>query len=153
MTDIRSFHEEMTKRTPFLILNREREVVKSLEVFRFMLGKTEEDLYYWKWVIITLHQALQATIFLSIIRVPSYFRGSNHMFLEEWCDWLEPFYSGIIKEEIDEYGFPVEVEYEPRLDSLIGLYKRMKKYLGYHPPYEDTLVWLDRYRNQFVHLV
>jgi hypothetical protein len=86
------------------------EAVLSLGMVPDSLPKILDNIYYWKWVIIALHMALQGYMVLAL-------KGTNSFsVLEKKCrdEWEAAW-------ERDDDSFPVL-----RLDNFLSLYKKIK---------------------------
>lgn len=121
------------------------EAVLALDVFSEFLEKVLEDVYYWKWSVITLHNSLQGFMVCAL-------RGSNGLNVlkdDNAKAWFEALNSG-------SENYPI-----PELDNFINLYekiKRKKMLMGGHskkfiPKSQQgsSIKTLNRLRNEFIH--
>ena len=99
------------------------EALKALEMVNCMLDRADNDLYYWKWVIIAFHNAIQALIACSIMGTD----GSGVLSKKsriEFRKHYEQFISGN-KEEANK----VPIYW---MEDFCGLYKRFVSKHCYH---------------------
>jgi len=115
------------------------EVAKALEMLERMLDLVVSDPYYWKWAIITLHNAVQGAIVCSI----SGSAGLGALRPHIATKWLKVYRAGT--------GDYPDLE----LDAFPNLYARMKVQFGYVPPssVDESIAELNTFRNRFVHFV
>lgn len=127
--------------------NEENEAVRSLEMAYGLFEKASENLYYWKWVVICLHNSLQGFMILAL-------RGTNGLrVMKKSCrKQFEKYYRG----ELHEPPERIEIE------SFLNLYAKIKKdhEMGqYHnsQAYVSTqsgdaqIEYLNELRNDFIH--
>lgn len=115
-----------------------REAVLALDMANELLSKTKEDKYYWKWLIIVLHNAVQAFMVLALMGT----NGQNVLTTET-------------------RGKPGKTT-EPHLVDFLTLYKRIKsatymaqngisrKFCG-KKTHHYSMKELNRWRNTFIH--
>ncbi len=117
--------------------NERTEVAKALEMLERTLDLAISDLYYWKWVIIALHNAVQGAIVCTI----SGSAGFGALKPQIAAEWLR-----VYRAETGDYP-------EERLDWFPNLYCRMKAQLGYAPPrcVDKSIKRLNSFRNEFIH--
>ncbi|HEY5556795.1 hypothetical protein [Acetobacterium sp.] len=121
------------------------EAVLALDVFSEFLEKVLEDVYYWKWSVITLHNSLQGFMVCAL-------RGSNGLnVLKDGIAkaWLEALNSG-------SGNYPIK-----ELDRFLDLYKSIKSnkmlMFGHSKKFSSksqqgsSIKSLNRLRNEFIH--
>jgi hypothetical protein len=123
------------------------EAVLSLEMVVEQLAKIPNSQHYWKWAVVALHNSLQGFMVLSL-------QGTNNLnALTDECakEWLLAYEqrSGL---------YP-----EPKLESFLGLYKRIKSErmllhaIGkrFQPKGNQTnsVKKINELRNDFIHFV
>ncbi len=121
----------------------EREdAVASLKLYIDSVSKIKSDVVYWKWVIISLHSAVQ-----SIMAFHLGFGNDLLVMSQEDAEaWLEAHENG-------------EAYPETKMDSFLNLYKKIKKHeiLGYKfvPSGQEgkSIKRLNWFRNGFVHFM
>jgi hypothetical protein len=96
---------------PWLSTDETVEAVTSLEMVSETLPKVIDDVRYWKWVLIALHNALQGYMVLALKGTDSF----NVLTPECQKQWMEA-------DRRDDKVWP-----ERRLDSFQNLYKKIKK--------------------------
>lgn len=85
------------------------EVASSLEFLAYCSSKLESDVYYWKWVIISLHSGLQGFMVIALRDSA----GLNILKDSIAAEWLRAYREG--------GDFPIEY-----LDTFLNLYKKIK---------------------------
>jgi hypothetical protein len=124
------------------------EAVVSLEMVSDTLPKVMNDVHYWKWVLIALHNALQGYMVLAL-------RGSDGLnVLTDKCrqKWIATRKRG--------HGAPLE----RRLDSFENLYKKIERddlmlVLMHSQPFKshgtqtESVELLKQLRNDFIHFL
>jgi hypothetical protein len=133
----------------WLETDESQEAVLALQLMSEQLSHlaTTDNLHYWTWVIVGLHNALQGFMVLAL-------RGTNNInVLNEECaeQWLAAYESGDGK-------YP-----EQKLDKFLNLYKkiksdRMQMYvnsLTFKPSgtQDRSVKKLNSFRNDFIHFV
>jgi len=121
------------------------EAVRALEIVEKFLSNVISDTYYWKWVVIALHNSLQGFMVCAL-------RGSSGLnVLKDKVakKWSKAYQSGSGK-------YPVEI-----LDTYLNLYKKiksnnMKMYVGskkFCPKGQEdhNVKELNQLRNKFIH--
>jgi len=114
------------------------EAVRSLEMTHKMLLEVQHDVYYWKWVVIALHSAIQNFIVSAI----SGSNGLGALTDKSAREWIEAYES-----QADAYP-------EEKLADFLELYKRMKKQCGFSPSprVNKNIRQLHKhFRNNFIH--
>ncbi len=127
--------------------NEELDALASLELLAESLPKALITPHYWKWVVLSLHSALQAFMVLSI-------QGTNSLNVltkKSAREWLEA------------YEGDSTPENPPKLETFLNLYSKIKS--------DTMLIWsnskafnptssqdvsvnkLNAYRNDFIHYV
>ena len=122
------------------------EAISALEMAGRSLSRVQEDLYEWRWVIISTHIALQGFMVCAL-------RGSdglNALKDKNAGEWLKAY-----RQEIP---FPKE-----QLDSFLGLYTKIKTdamcfYIHSKPfqpkgAHDSSIRNLNALRNKFIHFV
>lgn len=131
--------------THWLRTDEKQELISSVRMVHKMLNSTSDDLEYWKWVLIALHNAMQGAMVLSL-------RGGNNLRVmpdKLAAKWLEAYEKG--------KQMPPE-----KLDSFPGLYKKVKdnevmglfihsRALPQDPELDRSIEVLLVLRNQFIH--
>ncbi len=123
------------------------EAVLALEMVAELLTKASENLYYWKWVVIALHNSLQGFMVLSL----------------QGTDGLNVLTTNCAKEWLLAYEQKNGLYPKPKLEPFLGLYTRIKskRMLLYttsrrfHPKGTQTssVKKLNELRNEFIHFV
>jgi len=92
--------------------NELNEAIKALEMVRDFLTKVTKDEYYWKWVIIVLHNCLQNFMVCAL-------KGTNGLtpLKDNGKKWLKAYRNGF------KNGYPKNY---PSLDRFPNLYKKIK---------------------------
>jgi hypothetical protein len=118
---------------PWLETDKYVELGRAVSMAREQIERVEQDAYRWKWVVVALHNAIQAAIVCSI----SGSAGLGALRPRIRDQWLETYYSG-------GSDFPVE-----RLDDFPALYRRMKEEHTFDPgrTVDDDVTRLARLRN------
>lgn len=124
-------------KTKWLRTDERKEAAKGLEFLIHALNLSKQDIYYWKWVIIGLHNTVQSFIVCSI-------SGTAGI--------------GALKKEVaikilKEMESDTRTYIEPKLDYFPGLYDKMKKQLSFSPgkTIDKSIVRLNIFRNDFIH--
>lgn len=131
----------------WLRTDERKEAIKALEMVLEQISRVKLDVYRWKWIIIALHNALQAFMVLAL-------RGSANFHLVK-ADDAEKYLAAIMEE-----GEPFPGE---QLDFFLELYKkiksnRMKMYV-HSQPFKPTgnqtrrVKKLHSLRNDFIHFL
>lgn len=130
----------------FLETDERIEAISSLEVFADALEKVTSDPYHWKWVILSLHSALQGFMVLAL-------RSG---------DGLCPLKDNIAQEWLNAYRTGTNYPKE-ELDTFLNLYKKIKSdlmlFFGYSKKFvpEGNQGWsikkLNKLRNDFIHFL
>jgi len=136
----------LTMNRNFLKTNEHEEAVSSLEVFTISLENVSEDVYYWKWAILALHNSLQGFMVLAL-------RGGNGILpLKDHIAeaWLKAYREG--------KDYPKE-----ELDTFLNLYKKIKSnnmnFFGHSIKFMPkgtqgySVKKLNRLRNDFIHFL
>jgi hypothetical protein len=123
------------------------EAVCALEMVSELLYKIPDNIYYWKWAIVALHNSLQGFMVLSL-------QGSNGLnTLTDECakQWLLAY-----EQKSGQYP-------ERKLENFLGLYKRIKSREmlistlseRFRPTGNQTISVkkLNELRNEFIHYV
>jgi hypothetical protein len=127
--------------------NEENEAVRSLEMTYELLQKTSNNPYYWKWVVVCLHNSLQGFMVLAL-RSTDGFR----ILKKSSREGLSKYFKG----ELPEPPKKIEIE------SFLDLYKKIKKPKEmriYHnsqafaptPSGDSNIRYLNELRNEFIH--
>jgi hypothetical protein len=104
----------MSEKTFIIIENSEPiNALKTVEIF---IHKLEDDLYNWKWIIISAHNCIQ-NLMVSSLR-----NGNNLNVLDDKTSkkWFIEFRKRM-KSKIDEWKSPKE-----KLDYFLNLYSKIK---------------------------
>lgn len=129
---------------PYLRTNEHEEAVRSLEWAELQARSIASDGYYWKWVLIALHNAAQGFMVLAL------WNGNGLLAMPPKlaAKWLAAY----------EAGMPL-----PRdaLDRFLNLYAKVKDesnfhYLGSTPfrpgaSHDASFKYLNEFRNEFIH--
>ena len=132
----------------FLQIDEESEAINAIEMVAFFSNSVSEDPYYWKWLIIALHNALQNFMVLtlfSINPIPILRNDHSKKFIKNHYE----------TKKIKNYNY--------KLDTLEDLYLKIKNEAkeynlstNYFKP-KDTDDWsvktLNQYRNEFMHFI
>lgn len=133
------------------IITENSEPINALKTVEIFIHKLEDDLYNWKWIIISAHSCLQ-NFMVSSLR-----NGNNLNILEDKSseNWFKEF-AKRKKSNIDEWESPRE-----KLDYFLNLYKKIKsdkmlmftisKKLDFNKDMDEAMEWLNWYRNKFIH--
>jgi len=126
--------------------NEFEEAILSLEKVDYTSELIVNDISEWRWLVISLHNALQGFMVLAL-------RGSNNFaILTTKCaaEWMEAYRS--------DKPLPVE-----RLDSFLNLYKKIKNdrmlMYGHSKKFKPTdtqgrsIKKLNNFRNDFIHFI
>lgn len=129
----------------WLRTDESREAVLAICMVKEMLNRVSDEPYYWKWVVLALHNALQGFMVLAL-------QGSDGLrVLKDDCAkaWLDAYERG-------DGNYP-----EPRLKSFLELYKGIKsdqmRIYGISRPFRPqgtqgrSVNLLNRLRNDFIH--
>lgn len=135
----------------WLTTDESEEVVSALEMTAEMGKRLPQDKYAWKWVILSLHSALQGFMVLALRQG----NGLLALTTKSRNKWLEEYRK---EGKIDEKKFPKEF-----VDSFPNLYKKIKSdaMLAYvhSKKFEpiDSQDWsvgkLNELRNDFIHFL
>lgn len=129
----------------YLQTNEYLECLESLKFISQIIEKLKNEPYYWKWTIISFHNAIQSVLIMSL-------KGSNGLLtLKEKSEkaWLKAYNEGLPPSEKLE------------LDTFLNLYKKIKstEHLcfshskKYSPPGDQdwAMKKLNALRNDFIH--
>jgi hypothetical protein len=126
--------------------NEQEEAVGALEAFARFLPRVREDPFDWRWVILSLHTALQGFMVVAIRDTAGMFPLRDDLAAK----WMKAYRSG--------QSPPKE-----RLDSFPNLYKKIRRkdiadFLQGNPFVPSgtqgcSVEMLNRLRNQFVHFL
>lgn len=132
------------KHVTWLTINGIQEAHKSLKMANLFLAHTDEDKYFWKWMLVALHNSLQGFMASSL-------KGE---------DGLTPMKEKVAQKWIEAYknGKPLPRE---ELDTFLNLYKKIKsermlvtaasKQFIPRGKQDRSIRKLNRLRNHFVH--
>jgi hypothetical protein len=132
------------RQTRYLRTDEHEEAVRSLEWAEAQARSLGEDSYQWKWVLISLHNAVQGFMVLAL------WQGNGLLALRDKIagKWLKAYRDG--------GDYPAE-----KLDEFLNLYQKVKdkdnfRYVGaisFIPgeTHDDSLARLNSYRNMFIH--
>lgn len=123
--------------TTYLQTDEQHEAARALEMFHHQLILIKDDVYYWKWAIIALHNAVQAFIVCAI-------SGTDQLGAlkpKDAEEWLNAYYRRLTP--------PSDV----RLDFFPELYKRAKEKTGFKASedFDMDIETLTALRNDFIH--
>jgi len=122
------------------------EAISALEMLAEVAPSIIEDSYRWKWIIISLHNALQGFMVLALRQ------GNGLLVLKDNIakQWLKAHREGV--------KCPVE-----KLDNFLNLYKKVKSdYMLFYsysrkfeatPNHDRAVKMLNELRNEFIHFV
>ena len=120
------------------------EAIRSLEWAAIQAKEISRDPYYWKWVLISLHNAAQGFMVLAMWSG----NGLRSMPDKDAVKWLQAYRDGT--------SFPKD-----RLDKFLNLYKKCKdsrnfNYVGSAafeatPEHDASFEDLNEFRNEFIH--
>ena len=121
----------------------EREdAIASLKLYSEAISKIDLDLAYWKWVIISLHSALQSIMAFHL----GFGNDLLVMSQEDAEKWIEA----------NDAGTPYP---DAKMDSFLNLYKKIKKHeiLGFkfspNGLQTASVKKLNYFRNEFIHFM
>lgn len=140
----------MKKIDGWLRTDTHNEAISALKMANKCLEFLNEDIYYWKYILLTIHESLQSFMVLAL-------KGTNNLNVltkkskEEWIQAYEK------RREGEEVSFPKE-----RLDKFSDLFKKIqRKGMLYHVPglkYSPTAAQKKsvkrlhvEFRNNFIH--
>ena len=116
------------------------EAVSSLEFATEEIGQVSEDLYRWKWIILSLHNAVQGFMVISL-------RGTNGL--------------RVLKDDVAKAWLKAHEAGEPlpeeKLDSFLNLYKKTKNGLSNGVKFKPvgtqgrSIKKLDSLRDELIH--
>jgi hypothetical protein len=140
--------ENKPTREHWLSTDRALDAVNSLEMVYEQLAKTNRDPHRWKWVLIALHNALQAYMVLAL-------RGS---------DGLNVLTDKLAKEQVDAWKQNSKILRPLRLDDFGNLYKKIQKrklmlrgtsskVFVPQGTQDESVELLQELRNDFIHFV
>lgn len=130
----------------WLITDKTKEAISALEMLAETASSLNTDIYRWKWVIITTHNALQGFMVLAL------WGGNGLLALRDKiaAQWLRAYTEG--------GKYPDE-----KLDRFLNLYKKIKseRMLFYRhsrkfdptPDHDWAVEKLNKLRNKFIHFV
>lgn len=128
----------------FLRTSEQEEAVRSLEFAARQAKEIANDLYSWKWVLISLHNAAQGFMVLAL------WNGNGLLSMRDdvAAKWLQAYR--------EDKPLP-----QSRLDSFLNLYEkcRASKHFNYcgSQPFQSTesqnssFIELNEFRNEFIH--
>lgn len=128
----------------YLRTDEREEAIRSLEWAEQQARSLADDPYFWKWVLIALHNATQGFMVLAL------WNGNGLLALRDKiaAKWLSAY----------EKGDPYPVE---KLDEFPNLYKKVKDNDNFHvigagpfvpgPTHDISFTRLNEYRNEFIH--
>lgn len=121
----------------YLKTDERTEAVKGLEFVVRALKMTRKDRYYWKWVIIGLHNTIQEFVVCAISGTAGIGALKKNIAIKKLKN---------IKSGSSEY---VKAE----LENFLDLYNKMKKKLNFPSTSEidKSIKRLNDFRNQFIH--
>lgn len=133
----------------FLITDTFNEAIFSLEVIVEWLERVEKDVYYWKWIILALHNSVQGFMVLAL-------QGSNGLMALS-----DNSLKKVMESYKDDKPPPVSLD---KLDSFLNLYKKVKsketmcfyihsKEVTPSSTLDRNMKKLNSLRNDFVHFV
>jgi hypothetical protein len=136
------------KRDPWLSTDESVEAVLSLEMVSETLPRVLDNIHYWKWVLISLHNALQGYMVLAL-------KGSGGLnILTKECaqQWMAA-------ETRDDDVLP-----ERKLDNFLNLYKKIKadrlmmmfidsQPFKPHGTQTESVKMLNKLRNDYIHFL
>jgi hypothetical protein len=136
------------KRDPWLSTYEAVEAVLSLEMVSETLPKVFDNIHYWKWVLIALHNALQGYMVLALARC-----GSFNILTKKSAE------EQMAAETRDDDVLP-----ERKLDHFLNLYKKIKAdrlmmmYVDSQPfkPHgtqTQSVKMLNKLRNEYIHFL
>lgn len=132
----------------WLRVSKYTEAISSIEMMAEQSEHLSSDLYRWKWFIISLHNALQCFMVLSLHKL----NPLPILRKDDAKKWLKAYHEGSNK--LNDY----------KLDNFLNLYTKIKNQdnssynlrVGFYQP-RDTEDWsverLSDYRNIFVHFI
>jgi hypothetical protein len=131
-------------RARYLRTNEHEEAVRSLEYAAVQASLITNDPYNWKWVLISMHNAVQGFMVLSL------WNGNGLLSLrpDVAAKWLKANESGA--------SYPAEW-----LDSFLNLYRKVKDQTSFHVvgagpfcatgTHDKSMERLNEFRNEFIH--
>lgn len=128
----------------YLRTDEREEAVRSLEWAEIQARALLDDPYQWKWVLISLHNAVQGFMVLAL------WDGNGLLALRDKvaAKWLEAYRNG--------GPYPAE-----KLDEFLNLYKKVKDENNFHvigagpfspsATHDNSFECLNSFRNEFIH--
>ena len=128
----------------YLRTDEREEAVRSLEWAELQARSVSDDPYLWKWLLISLHNAVQGFMVLSL------WNGNGLLALRDKvaAKWLDAYRNG--------GPYPVE-----KLDEFLNLYAKVKNKSNFHsvgsgpfipgPTHDASFKRLNDFRNEFIH--
>ncbi|WP_427912852.1 hypothetical protein ACPWT1_19840 [Ramlibacter sp. MMS24-I3-19] len=128
----------------YLRTDEREEAVRSIEWAALQAAQLKEDPYLWKWVLISLHNAVQGFLVLALCR------GNGLLTLTPKSAerWMKAYESG--------EAFPPD-----RLDDFLSLYAKAKDQENFHMfgsgafrpglTHDRSMALLNEFRNMFTH--
>jgi len=135
------------------VITENSESIDALKTIKNFIVKLDEELYNWKWIIIATHICVQ-NFMVSSLR-----NGNNLKVLEVKSSkkWFQEFNKRLYS-DVDDWNSPIE-----KLDYFLNLYEKIKsdqmlmytisKKLETDKNKDEAMVWLNWYRNKFIHFV
>ncbi|MBX4271468.1 hypothetical protein [Clostridium estertheticum] len=130
-----------------LRVNVETELIKTLEKTYQFIKEAEDDIYAWKWIIISLHNAVQNCMVIAL-KGSSTFGVLNKKSRKEWFDWYN---------KNSEYP-------QMKMELFLELFKKIKcdngkelndyaKKINGNNQIDNSMKLLNEYRNEFIHFI
>ena len=148
MTDdwIPFFEDDGTSSEGYLRTNEHEEAVRCLEWAELQARLIPDDPYNWKWVLISLHSAVQGFMVLAL------WNGNGLLSFTDKAakNWLKKYTAG------DSCLIA-----DCKLDNFPNLYAKIKDQTNFHtvgakafhaePSHDESMKRFNRFRNEFVH--
>ncbi len=132
------------KQSTWLITNELQEPVKALELVKEFLDKASQDTYYWKWVLVAMHNAIQGFMVCAL-------RGSDGMnVLKDHVvgRWLEAKKNNLPLPKLEMDTF-LNLFNKIQSDRML-MHSRSKKFSA-GEQHTRSMRRLNKLRNHFVH--
>lgn len=131
---------------PYLTTDERIESIKSLEKTIQFLKETDEDIYQWKWFLISLHNCLQAFMVLALKSSNSF----NVMRPKHVNKWLDAYENDRDYPEV-KLDFFNELFLKIQTDSM-NIYSHSEIFTS-NEEINESVKKLNNFRNNFIHFM